>query len=234
MSAPMPVQRALGRAALYRLCAMALGYPGPGRLPAVADLAERIASTVDGPLGAQVAALARTARASDEARLAGEYVGLFDAAARCAPCEGAYGPPQMAGKAAQLADIAGFYTAFGLAPSDGQPDVEDHIATELEFMSALAVKEAWAVAEGHRDRAEITAEAAIAFFRDHLGRWAPAFATELGAASAAPYYLAVATLLRAWLDVEAGVLGVAPMPVTPRPAAPSEQEPFACPNAPPS
>jgi TorA maturation chaperone TorD len=232
MSAPTPVQRALGRAALYRLCAMALAYPGPGRVGAVAELAERVASTVDGELRAHVAAVAHAARASGDAALAGEYVGLFDGAARCVPCEGAYGPPQMAGKAGQLADIAGFYAAFSLAPSEGQSDVEDHIATELEFMSALAIKEAWALAEGHHERADITADAATAFLADHLGRWAPSFAAELGAASAAPYYGAVATLLRAWLEAEIVALGVTPAPLAPGPADPGDHESFACPNAP--
>ncbi len=183
-------------------------------------------------LGPQVAALARAARATDEATAAGEYVGLFDAAARCAPCEGAYGLPQMAGKAGQLADIAGFYTAFGLAPSEGQPDVEDHIATELEFMSALAVKEAWALAEGHHERADITAHAAAAFLTDHLGRWAPSFAIELGTASTLPYYHAVATLLRAWLETDIVTLGVTPAPLAPIHADPGDQESFACPHAP--
>jgi TorA maturation chaperone TorD len=231
MSGSPPIHQALARAALYRLCATALGYPGPDRLAAVVELTERVAPSATAPLDVPLAGLAREARAAAEAALAGEYVALFDGAARCAPCEGAYGPPQMAGKAAQLADIAGFYAAFGLAPSDGHPQVEDHIATELEFMSALAVKEAWALAEGHRDRAEITADAAIAFFKDHLGRWAPAFATELGATSEAPYYQAVAALVRVWLEVEAKRLGVAPSPLTPTPAGRAEGEPFVCPNA---
>ena len=230
MSAPTSVHRALGRAALSRLCAMALAYPGPGRLPGVADLAERITATVDG-LGPHVEAVARAARGTDEAAVAGEYVALFDTAARCAPCEGAYGLPQMAGKAGQLADIAGFYTAFGLAPSEGQPDVEDHIATELEFMSALAVKEAWALAEGHHERADITADAAAKFFGDHLGRWAPSFASELGAATALPYYGAVAALLRAWREAEAAAFGLAPRVAALR-ADRGEPEPFVCPNTP--
>jgi TorA maturation chaperone TorD len=232
MSAATAVEHALRRAALYRLCGIALGYPGPGRFDAVADLAERAAAAAGDELRAHLLTLATTARASDEATLAGEHVALFDGAARCISCEGAYGPPQMAGKAAQLADIAGFYAAFGLEPGREDPNVEDHVGTELEFMSALAVKEAWALAEGHHERAEISHDAAVAFFTEHLGRWVPAFADALGAQSAAPYYQAVAALVGVWTAVEAAELGVAPSPLTPAPEDPDEQVPFACPMSP--
>jgi TorA maturation chaperone TorD len=47
----------------------------------------------------------------------------------------------------KLADVAGFYAAFELTPATARPDMEDHIAAELEFMSVLALKEAYAGAE---------------------------------------------------------------------------------------
>jgi TorA maturation chaperone TorD len=47
----------------------------------------------------------------------------------------------------KLADVTGFYAAFELTPATARPDMEDHIAAELEFMSVLALKEAYAGAE---------------------------------------------------------------------------------------
>jgi TorA maturation chaperone TorD len=111
----------------------------------------------------------------------------------------------------------------------GQPDVEDHIATELEFLSVLALKEAWAIAEQHGDHADVSHDAGLAFLRDHLARWAPAFTDALEAATALDYYRAVARLLRAWVDADVRRLGVTVEPLSPGAAAGAEGgEPFTC------
>jgi DMSO reductase family type II enzyme chaperone len=232
------VLRGLERAAMYRLLGGALGYPLPQRLEAVADLARRVSSTGTGSapeLGPALERLAAAARQADAGALAGEYVFLFDRGVRCPPYEGAWGEaPQLAGKAALLADIAGFYAAFGLAPSGAQPDMEDHLAAELEFMSALALKEAWAVAEERPERVAVTRQAEVAFLSDHLGRWAEAFAAALREATPIPYYAAVADLLEAWVRAEVQAAGAAPARVTARLGYdPIQQEDtFTCPMAP--
>ena len=224
------IAASLARATMYRLCGAALGYPTRERLDEVARMA-RAAERVSAPeLREAIATVASAAGPADAASVAGEYVALFDGAVRCPPYEGAYGPPQMAGKSALLADIAGFYTAFGLEAAAGQPDVEDHIATELEFLSALALKEAWALAEAHDEHAEITRGASAHFLTDHLGRWAPAFATALDATTSLPYYRAVATLLATWIATDTETLHVAPVPLTPSPPDADSAEPIDCPD----
>jgi DMSO reductase family type II enzyme chaperone len=224
------IAASLGRATMYRLCGTALGYPALERLAEVARLAQAAARGAGDALREPLAALLHATRATDAESLAAEYVRLFDGAVMCPPYEGAYGPPQMAGKSAQLADIAGFYTAFGLEPAAGQPDVEDHIATELEFLSALGLKEAWALAEDHAEHAEVSRAATTSFLTDHLGRWAPSFSTSLRTASDLPYYQAVADLLAAWLTIDTGALGVIPSPLAPSPLDPEAAEPFDCPE----
>ena len=222
------VARNLVRATLYRLCGAALGYPGPGRLEEVARLA-RAAAAVDRRFHEPLTTLADAAEVADDASLAAEYVALFDGAVKCPPYEGAYGAPQIAGKSAQLADIAGFYTAFGLEPATGQPDVEDHIATELEFLSALAVKEAWALAEREEEHAEVSRNASATFLTDHLGRWAVLFARALETTTELPYYRAVATLLARWVEAETARLKITPAPLMPTPLDQETAEPFSCP-----
>lgn len=222
------ISATLGRATLYRLCGAALGYPGPGRLDEVARLADAAREIADRSLHERLAALADSAAAAEPSSVAAEYVALFDGAVKCSPYEGAYGPPQMAGKSAQLADIAGFYTAFGLEPAPGQPDVEDHIATELEFLSALAVKEAWALAERNDEHAEVSRKASAAFLTDHLGRWAPAFAAALDAATDLAYYRAVARLIAAWVAADAARLGLEPVPLGPAPPEADAADSFDC------
>ena len=73
-------------------------------------------------------------------------------------------------KGYRLADIAGFYHAFGVEVTPGS-GVADHLAMELEFMHLLAVKEAVALEQGEVEGAGTCRDAAISFMNDHLGRW---------------------------------------------------------------
>lgn len=228
-----PVLEALRRSVVYRLLGGALGYPMAERLVGVAKLAERTASGV-GELGESLTRLAAAARQSDPAALCQEYVFLFDRDARFPPYEGAWGDaPQLAGKAALLADIAGFYAAFGLAPSETQPDMEDHIAAECEFMSAMALKEAWALSEDNGEALDVTRKAEAAFLGDHLGRWAEAFARAVREATPLPYYGALAVALEGWVRIETGAFGITPTRVTGRTGYdPLQEAPtFTCPMA---
>jgi TorA maturation chaperone TorD len=224
------VGAALRRAGVHRLLAAALTYPTPESLGHVAGAAGELAAapameaSVSGPLER----LAAAAPEHEAVALAGEHLRLFEGQVRCPPYEGAYGAQPMSGKATQLADIAGFYTAFGLEPAPGRPEVEDHIAAELEFMSALALKEAWARAEDDVEGLGVVRRAQQAFLADHLGRWGEAFATQL-AAQGGSFHAAVAALLSAWLRAEAEALGVSPARVEGVTAA--AEGAFTCPMA---
>lgn len=155
---------------------------------------------------------------------------LFEQGTACPPYEGAYAVPQMSGKAAQLADIAGFYEAFDMTPAPGRRDVDDHIGAELDFMAALALKEGWALAEQQGEGLNIVRSAERVFVDDHLGRWAEAFAARLVDTSPPAFYAAAARLLVAWLQDDCRRLNVVPRPLGgPQPA--EEGTPFACPMA---
>jgi TorA maturation chaperone TorD len=78
----------------------------------------------------------------------------------------------------RMADVGGFYRAFGLEPSRDEPDRPDHIATELEFMVWLIEKEWFARLEkgpGFEGCADICAKAQRGFFENHLSWWALSF-----------------------------------------------------------
>lgn len=229
------VAAALGRAALYRLLGAVFAYPGPERCAEIARLAGAIGETslADARIAPALTRLAGAARDADPPAVAAEHVFLFDRQVHCSPHEGSYGDaPQLAGKSVLLADIAGFYTAFGLAPTSGEPEVEDHIVAELEFMSALAVKEAWALAEGEAEGLAVTRGAQAAFLTDHLSRWAATFAEAIEAATPLPYYTAAAALLARWVDTECERVGVAPRRVAGRLGDdPMQAETFTCPMA---
>jgi TorA maturation chaperone TorD len=231
--AELAAARALARGAIYRLLGEAFAYPRAWRFREMAHVAgmAAVAPTTPEPVRPTLAHFADAARDADPAAVAAEYVFLFDRQVRCPPYEGAYGARGLAGKGAQLADVAGFYAAFGLRPADAQADMEDHIAAELEFMSALAVKEAYALAESHAEGLVVTRDAQAAFLRDHLGTWATAFARQVQAATPLPFYVAAAELLAAWVNAENFTLGVDPARVA-SPDAPAEEDCFTCPMAP--
>jgi TorA maturation chaperone TorD len=225
------VARALGRASIYRILGAAFAAPSPGAVAAMAGAAERTASTASPEIAAALRGWAAAARASDPAEVADAYTAVLERPGGSSPYEGSYGgAPRLAGKGTALADIAGFYAAFGLTPHVAE--VEDHIAAELEFMSALALKEAAAVAGGMVEEAAITRAAQAAFLRDHLGLWGRAFAAALRPLTPCGYLVQAADLLAAWLAEDTRALGIDPAGLAaPLPAHPDEAEPFACPMA---
>ena len=78
-----------------------------------------------------------------------------------------------------LGDVAGYYGAFGLEPSREDPERQDHIALQLEFMVWIINREIDAMEANQQERATICREAQEAFVRDHLAWWVPAFAFAL-------------------------------------------------------
>jgi DMSO reductase family type II enzyme chaperone len=80
----------------------------------------------------------------------------------------------------RLADLGAFYAAFGLEMTPDAAQRQDHISIELEFMSVLAAKEAYAVEhQFDHEKFAICREAQKKFLREHLGRWTPAFTRRL-------------------------------------------------------
>lgn len=119
----------------------------------------------------------------------------------------------------ELADIAGFYRAFGLEPGGFRPERPDHLALELEYMAFLLMKQRLAAAEpGRAERAEVCRLAQRQFLRDHLAWWVPAFSRGLERKAENGYLAALARVLAAFIPVERQHLGVE---TSKRPARPA-------------
>jgi TorA maturation chaperone TorD len=152
------------------------------------------------------------------AELAAEYRRVFGLVLcrECPPYETEYHPssePFFCSQ--QMADVAGFYRAFGLATAQAVPERPDYLGLELEFMAFLLLKQrlALAAADHNPDAAEqarVCGEAQRDFFRDHLAWWVPSFATGLRRKAGGDFYAALANVLAAWLPVERGRLSVKP------------------------
>ena len=127
-----------------------------------------------------------------------------------------------------LADIAGFYRAFGLELAVSERP--DHLALELEFMSVLAYKEALALRNNLHEQAEICRDAQRKFLEAHLGRWVGIFADTLARASQLDPYKTLAFKLKEFIESECVLLGAQPEIITMRPGE-AETEDVRCPVA---
>ena len=213
------VAAALGRAAVFRALARGLDDPSPawradvgGRWRALL----RADGTVPHDLAATLArALASLESGTDD--LPSEHVRLFGPAGRVALTETSWGDAgRLLGKAAALADVGGFYRAFGMQPGSVHPRPEDHLALELEFVSVLALKEAWARSGDEAEALAITRDAAAKFLVDHLGTWIDAWGTALAAENAPSFYLALGDAIRNAVRTECERLAVVPQVIAAR------------------
>ena len=122
----------------------------------------------------------------------------------------------------QMADVAGFYRAFGLRESEVMPQRPDHISLELEFLAFLLAKKRLA-AETQLDQnlAEeqmaVCTEAFEKFFREHANWWMPGFAILLERKDPTGFYGRLARFLMAFLSNERALLGVSPSENQPQP-----------------
>lgn len=107
----------------------------------------------------------------------------------------------------QMADAAGFYHAFGLEQNREQPERQDHISVELEFMAHLIRLELEAPS---RAQAAICRDAQKKFLEEHLAWWAPGFAGLLRREAGEGFYAALAPAVASFLASERAVLGVRP------------------------
>jgi TorA maturation chaperone TorD len=156
--------------------------------------------------------------------LAEHYDRLFGHTTRGVVClfEAEFGTPAPFQQPHALADLAGFYRAFGVETGGDQPERADHMGCECEFMALLCLKEAWlrqAAAEStadarDRETLDVTCEARRRFLRDHVARVGPSLAAALESADPDGFYHRVGTLLDRLIDADCRRLGVAAGPPT--------------------
>ncbi|MCA9410796.1 MAG: molecular chaperone TorD family protein [Candidatus Omnitrophica bacterium] len=130
----------------------------------------------------------------------------------------------------EMADIAGFYRAFGLEPDKSHPERVDHVSLELDFVDHLLTRMI-GLSQSYDPRSElhfeVTESALREFVECHLGRWVPLFAMafdrridilipsvsveyreDLG------HYRQFGLLLNQWVENLCGDFGIHPTPIT--------------------
>jgi len=227
------MRAALARAQAYGLLARAFGRPDAAFEAEVAEggFGEALAEALAALGHLELASASAVAGGGRAGPLADEFVRLFNPSlhANCPPYGTEYTGAHVFMRAQQLADIAGFYRAFGLRVAADFRERPDHIATELEFMQVLALKEARALARRERAHAGICRRAQARFLREHLGRWLAPYAAKLTAQDGEGFYARLAGLARDFVAKDAARLGVEPqIGVAPRVAEPEPE--IACPT----
>ncbi len=105
-------------------------------------------------------------------------------------------------KTYRIADVAGFYKAFGVEVEPGT-ERPDHLGAELEFMQLLALKEAVALSESNSDGVEVCQQAASAFLEDHLGTWVGILAGKLQGEGVGDVYPSALGVLTDFVQLDA-------------------------------
>lgn len=159
------------------------------------------------------------------------YRRLFGHTARgtVPPYETEYGTEALFQQPQDLGDLMGFYSAFGLTLTPQEHERADHVSCECEFLSFLALKEAYALERGESSMLEETRKAERLFLRDHLGRFLPALAKKLTREDGNGLYGILGRLGYDFIALECARLGVplGPENLTLRPSD-DERVPMAC------
>ena len=206
---------AQARAAAYALIAHGFQYPDEETLSALSEpmrwehwpsVLERTDRPTKEPLAFVRDAVKAFANGSDDTRreLQERYDALFGHAVRgaCPAYEMEYGRNEIIRQASDLADLAGFYRAFGLEIANGADGRPDHIAAECDFMSALCSKEAHAYTQDDQTNVDICLDAERSFLRDHLARWLPSLTHRIKEADGEGFFNAMARFADAFVNAE--------------------------------
>lgn len=210
------------RANGYATLALGLERPDDRYMAAVeggifGDQLVQSISTVDDDLSDLAMRVSGTI--SDVDRLEQKWSRLFgvEHGLTVSPYELTYLPGPLVTNVRVLADINGFYRAFGLTVASGRNDRCDHICFMLEFLSHLSLSEAHLRTVGDCAGVAIVVDARRSFVEDHLGRWFWRFTDEVTARDEG-FHAAVAELVAGVMEHEIDSLSIEPEWVPDHPA----------------
>ena len=224
------------RAGIYEVVALGFAYPTETQRADLGVLAAGLVNSaasqeyIDGRERDLVGALGAVGVAwgsGHQHAVEADFNRLFSGPMECPPHETAY-EPDIFRRQRALADIVGFYRAFGFDLGEETRWQADHIGVELEFCSILLQRQAHAVANGWTEQAEICDEALRSFLTDHLGRWYRSLAALLRTTGSVGAYVELAELTERWVSAELRSLDLRPEPLAERPRSFDEDQPPSC------
>lgn len=207
------------RCAAYSLIAQGFRYPDDEWLASLSDQAPWAAwagrlGESHGEASTQLAALrtviATLGGTSALDPLQEQFDGVFGHSVRgaCPPYELEFGRSEVIQRASDLADISGFYAAFGMELAGEINERADHISVEAEFLAVLCAKEACGVENMDPDLVESARSAQRAFLEAHLGRWLPAFTRQILESKPCDFYACLSGFADGFVTCDCQRLGV--------------------------
>lgn len=191
----------------YSLLAHGFAYPDAS---AVAALQEAAAAAAPFLAGSPLHELVGRALVSDIEELLPTHTHLFTLSSSpdTPTFETAYFSSDPTQQTNRMADIAGFYRAFGV-DAGGTGFRPDDISVELEFMSYLYRKQIYATEHLGAPRVAQTKKAQRMFLGEHLGRWAPELGRRVAlSAGGSEFYRALGAGLDDWICAEAEAMNL--------------------------
>jgi nitrate reductase assembly molybdenum cofactor insertion protein NarJ len=136
--------------------------------------------------------------------LQSEYLSFFDMGGVVSPYESEYVREKISRKPTIIADIAGFYKAFGfeVQGTEGYKEVLDHISVELEFMAILYLKKLDTQEQNDPEKTEIVDDAVSNFLKDHLAGWGLFYCSLIQESNGPVFYKKTGNVLATLLQEE--------------------------------
>ncbi|MEO5333140.1 MAG: molecular chaperone TorD family protein [Magnetococcus sp. YQC-5] len=224
------MQDLLQRGALFRFLAQGFSYPHPGHPEAVRQTMEAMQSV--SLVQPDTWSMFREQwDLMDLSALQAEHCRLFQGRNVVSLHETSYGDARrIGGQVVELSDINGFYRAFGMQVSAENPDMPDHLCTELEFYSLLLVKQSFALDNDWQEEEAVTADASRKFMEYHLGRWIAPMLFGLREHGLQSVYVTLGELLEQVITTECRLQEITPQPFSgPVPTDEITADIFTCP-----
>lgn len=197
-------EKALVKADIYRLLSLAFTFPDKDMMEFLHALATDIEEVVKLPpydIKDEFFVFQKPFEGLDIEALKPEYTELFLTRMICPPYETSYGRNNF-NRPNIIADISGFYRAFGFSLSENAGVMHDNIAVEFEFMGLLSLKEAYAIEKGMEENLDISLSAEKKFLSEHLGVWVGLFCKNLGNRTTKDYYRSLSVMIERFMDCE--------------------------------
>ncbi|MEW6714909.1 MAG: molecular chaperone TorD family protein [Nitrospirota bacterium] len=139
-----------------------------------------------------------------------EYLDIFDMGRKISPYETEYLTEKISRKPFELADISGFYSAFGFGINEDMTNKEsaDHISVELEFMAIIALKEEYARGAKQKENENIVHDAGRKFLNDHLAKWGFYYCSQIQELEFGSFYKKLGSILESLLSIECDRYGL--------------------------
>lgn len=199
---------------LYKIISLGLAYPDEQNWTLLEKQLAMSATLFDGELAQRVEQFKACffENKGNLERMQSEYLAVFDTGRLISQYETEYISEKVSRKPFELADIAGFYAAFGFGVHETRQNKEaiDHISIELEFLAILEWKTEYAHQKQDEENANIVSEAKLNFLKDHLLKWGFFYCKQIRGLKGYDFYMRLSLIFELLLQIECERYGLDP------------------------